>query len=58
MKLLLATLLPLIGASPHLRAPHDFKGMFKDWTKEFGKEYKTIKEYMERLEIWTENHCK
>ena len=62
--LLLLLLFALTNAAPHIRAPavlntsNDVKDLFDDWMKDFGVDYKTVKEFMQRLEIWTENHCK
>jgi len=60
--LLLLLLFALTNAAPHIRAPavlntsNDVKDLFDDWMKDFGVDYKTVKEFMQRLEIWTENH--
>jgi hypothetical protein len=57
MKLVVLLSLP-IATLASLRGPSDVKNLFREWTNEFGKEYKTAEEFAERLEIWTENHCK
>ena len=33
------------------------KLQFQNWMQQFGKEYETAEEFLQRLEIWTQNHC-